>query len=115
MQPLHPQAVEKASLDPSFTNTETPRLKSTENQQNIKPFTRITRTKIYSKSIPIESSQTIKGWIFALKYFIKYGLNDIRGTIEKVSQKFDQIFYREYTKNLWDEIASKNTIFSLIR
>ena len=23
-------------------------------------------------------------------------------------------FYREYTKNLWDEIASKNTIISLL-
>ena len=34
LQPLHPEAVENASPDPSFTNTETPMLKSTENQQN---------------------------------------------------------------------------------
>ena len=41
-------------------------------------------------------------------------MNDTGETIEKVSKKFDQIFYREYTKNLWDEIASKNTIISLL-
>ena len=34
LQPLHPEAVENESPDPSFTNTETPMLKSTENQQN---------------------------------------------------------------------------------
>ena len=45
---------------------------------------------------------------------MKNELNDIRETIAKVSQKFDQIFYREYTKNLWDDIASKNTIISLL-
>ena len=62
-----------------------------------------------------ESSQTpLKAKFLALKCFIKEGLNDICETIEKVSQKFDQIFYRECTKNLWDEIASKNTIISLV-
>ena len=35
-------------------------------------------------------------------------------TTEKVPEKFDLIFYREYTKNLWDEIASKNTSISLL-
>ena len=35
-------------------------------------------------------------------------------TIEKVPEKFDLIFYREYTKNLWDEIASQNTSISLL-
>ena len=45
---------------------------------------------------------------------LKNELNDIRETIEKVSQKFDPLFYRDYTKNLWDEIASKNTIISLL-
>ena len=34
LQPLHPEAVENKSPDSSFTNTETPMLKSTENQQN---------------------------------------------------------------------------------
>ena len=57
-------------------------------------------------------------WIFseflALKCFIKDEWNDILETVEKVSQKFDQILCREYTKNLWDEIASKNTIISLL-
>ena len=27
---------------------------------------------------------------------------------------FNEIRYREYTKNLWDDIASKNTIISLL-
>ena len=75
---------------------ETPVLKSTQNQPNI--------------NFLQESSQTpLKLEYFALKYFIKDKLNDIRETIEKASQKVDQIFYKEYTKNLWDEIASKNT------
>ena len=34
MQQLHPQTVENASPDPTFRNTRTPTLKSTENQQN---------------------------------------------------------------------------------
>ena len=49
-----------------------------------------------------------------LKCFIKDELNDIRQTVEKVSEKFDQIFYGKYTKNWWDEIASKNTIIDLL-
>ena len=49
----------------------------------------------------------LKGEFLELKCFIKDELNDIRETIEKVSQKFDQIFSRECTKNLWDEIVSK--------
>ena len=45
-----------------------------------------------------ESSQSpLKAGFLALKCFIKDELNDIRETIEKVSEKFDQIFYREYT------------------
>ena len=76
-------------------------LKSTQNQQNV--------------SFLQDSSQTLlEAEFIALKCYIKDELNDIRETIEKVSQKFDQIFYREYTKNLWDEIASKNTIISLL-
>ena len=60
-----------------------------------------------------ESSQTpLKAEFLALKCFIKDELNVIPETIEKVSQKFDQIFYREYTQNLWDEIASNNTTIS---
>ena len=34
LQTLHPKAVENASPDPTFTNTETPMLKSTKTQQN---------------------------------------------------------------------------------
>ena len=34
LQSLHPEAVENASPDPTFTNTQIPMLKSTENQQN---------------------------------------------------------------------------------
>ena len=76
-------------------------LKSTQNQQN---------THFLQ-----EPSQTpLKAEFLALKCFTKDELNDIREIIEKVLEKFDQIFYREYTKNLWDEIASKNTIISLL-
>ena len=76
-------------------------LKSTQDQQNV--------------NFSQESSETLlKAEFLALKCFIKDELNDIPETIENVSQKFDQIFYREYTKNLWDEIASKNTIISLL-
>ena len=32
LQPIHPQAVENASPDPRITNTETPMLKSNQNQ-----------------------------------------------------------------------------------
>ena len=74
-------------------------LKSAQNQQNV--------------NFLQESSQTpLKAEFLALKCFIKDELNDIPETIEKVSQKFDQIFYREYTQNLWDEIASNNTTIS---
>ena len=74
-------------------------LKSAQNQQNV--------------NFLQESSQTpLKTEFLALKCFIKDELNDIPETIEKVSQKFDQIFYREYTQNLWDEIASNNTTIS---
>ena len=73
--------------------------KSAQNQQNV--------------NFLQESSQTpLKAEFLALKCFIKDELNDIPETIEKVSQKFDQIFYREYTQNLWDEIASNNTTIS---
>ena len=71
-----------------------------------------------------ESSQTSTLWesaqpplkaeFIALKCFIKDELNDIRETIEKVLQNKNLIKYREYTKNLWDKTASKNTIISLI-
>ena len=84
---------------------------------------RDTNAKIHSKSTKSkllqEYSQTplkaefVKILAF-LKCFIKDELNNIRETVEKVSEKFDQIFYREYTKNLWDEIASKNTIICLL-
>ena len=74
-------------------------LKSAQNQQNV--------------NFLQESSQTpLKAEFLALKCFIKDELNVIPETIEKVSQKFDQIFYREYTQNLWDEIASNNTTIS---
>ena len=73
-------------------------LKSTQNRQNA--------------NFLQESCQTLlKAEFLALKCFIKGELNDIRETIEKVSEEFDQIFY---TKNLWDEIASKNIIISLL-
>ena len=75
----------------------------------------LTRTNPQKEILTKESSQTLLDAEFiALKCYIKGELNDIRETIEKVSQKFDQIFYREYTKNFWDEIASKNTIISLL-
>ena len=45
---------------------------------------------------------------------MKDELNDLRETIENVSKKIDQIFYREYPKNLWDETATKNTNISLL-
>ena len=62
-------------------------LKSTQDQQNV--------------NFSQESSETLlKAEFLALKCFIKDELNDIRETIENVSQKFDQIFYREYSKNL---------------
>ena len=92
---------ENSSRDSRITNTESPVLKSTQNQQNAQFLQK--------------SSQTpLKAEFLTLKCFTKDELNDIRETIEKVSEKFDQIFYREYTKNLWDEIASKNTIISLL-
>ena len=34
--------------------------------------------------------------------------------LKTIDQKFDQMFYRKYTKNLWDRIASKNTVISLL-
>ena len=119
MQPLHPEAVENASPGPDFTNTETPIPKSTENRQNANHLqeTPVLKSTLNQQNVNFlqESSQTLLDAEFiALKCYIKGELNDIRETIEKVSQKFDQIFYREYTKNLWDEIASKNTIISLL-
>ena len=61
-------------------------LKSTENQR--------------SANLLQKSSQTpLKAEFLALKCFIKDELNDIRQTVEKVSEKFDQIFYGKYTKN----------------
>ena len=64
-------------------------LKSTQNQQNV--------------SFLQDSSQTLlEAEFIALKCYIKDELNDIRET------------YREYTKDLWNEIASKNTIISLL-
>ena len=50
LQTLHPKAVENASPDPTFTNTETPMLKSTKTQQNANHLQESPRTKIYSKS-----------------------------------------------------------------
>ena len=62
-----------------------------------------------------EPSHTLlEAEFLVLKCLIKNELNDVRETIEKVSQKFDQIFCREYSKNLWDEIASNNIIISLL-
>ena len=119
MQQLHPKAVENASPDLTFRNTETPMLKSTENQQNANFLqkTSVLKSTQHPQNVNFsqESFRTqLKAEFLALKCFIKDELNDICETIEKVSQKFDQIFYREYTKNLWDEIASKNTIISLL-
>ena len=119
LQPLLPQTVENASPDPTFTNTETPMLKSTENQQNANllqetPVLKSTQNQ-QNVNVLQESSQTpLKAEFLPLKCFIRDELNDIRETIETASQKFDQIFYREYTKNLWNEISSKNTIISLM-
>ena len=118
LKPLHPEAVENASPNPAFTNTETPMLKSTESRQNANHLQETPVLKSQNQqnvNFLQESSQTLlEAEFISLKCYIKDELNDIRETIEKVSQKFDQIFYREYTKNLWDEIASKNTIISLL-
>ena len=76
-------------------------LKSTQNEQNA--------------NLLQESSLTpLTAEFLVLKIYTKHELNNILENIEKVFRKFDQIFYREYTKNLWDEIASKNTIISLL-
>ena len=67
-----------------------PMLKFTENKQNVN----------FYKSLPK----------LHVRLRVRHG---IRETFEKVSGKFDQRFYGKYTKNLWDEIASKSTIISL--
>ena len=110
LQPLHPKAVENTLPDATFTNTDAPMLKSTKNQQNGKllqetPVLKSTQNQQIVNFLQ-ESSQTpLKAELFALKCLIKDELNDICETIEKISQKLDQSFYREYNKNLWDEIA----------
>ena len=94
-------------------------LKSTQNQQNANflqetPVLKPTQNQQNAHFLQDSSQIPLKAEFLALKCFIKDELNDVRETIEKVSEKIDQIFYREYTKNLWDETASKNTIISLL-
>ena len=107
LQPLHPKAVENTLPDATFTNTDAPMLKSTKNQQNGKLLqeTPVLKSTQNQQIVNLSSQTPLKAVFFALKRLIKGELNDICETIEKISQKLDQIFYREYNKNLWDEIA----------
>ena len=77
-------------------------LKSTQNQQN---------ANILQES----SKNPLKADFLPIKCFVIYELYNISENNKKVSEKFDPKFYREYTKNVWDEIASKNTIINLIK
>ena len=88
--------------------------KFSENQQNanlLQISSKSTKCKFFLQDF---SQTPLNAEFFALKCFIIDELNDICETIGKVSGKFDQIFCREYTKNLWNEITSKNTIISLL-
>ena len=107
LQPLHPKAVENTLPDAIFTNTDTPMLKSTKNQQNgnLLQETPVLKSTQNQQIVNLSSQTPLKAEFFALKRLIKDELNDICETIEKISQKLDQIFNREYNKNLWDEIA----------
>ena len=107
LQPLHPKAVENTLPDATFTNTDAPMLKSTKNQQNGKLLqeTPVLKSTQNQQIVNLSSQTPLKAEFFALKRLIKDELNDICETIEKISQKLDQSFYREYNKNLWDEIA----------
>ena len=91
-------------------------LKSTKSQQNGKLLqeTPVLKSTQNQQIVNLSSQTPLKAEFFALKRLIKDELNDICETIEKISQKLDQIFNREYNKNLWDEIAWKNTIISLL-
>lgn len=78
-------------------------------------MTRNTRVKIHSKSgnaniykSPPKLHKKLS--FFSLKCLTNDELNDICEAIEKLPEKFDQIFYREYTNNLRVETASNNTI-----
>ena len=107
LQPLHPKAVENTLPDATFTNTDAPMLKSTKNQQNGKLLqeTPVLKSTQNQQIVNLPSQTPLKTEFFALKRLIKDELNDICETIEKISQKLDQVFYREYNKNLGDEIA----------
>ena len=101
MELLHHQPVENSSPDPTITNTKTSKLKFTQNQLNA--------------NFLQESSQTpSKAEFLALKCFVMDELDNTVENFKKVSEKFDQQFYREHTKNSWDEIASKYTIINLL-
>ena len=82
-------------------------LKSTKNQQNgnLLQETPVLKSTQNQQIVNLSSHTPLKAEFFALKRLIKDELNDICETIEKISQKLDQIFNREYNKNLWDEIA----------
>ena len=76
MQPLHPETVENASPDPAFTNTETPMLKSTENQQNANHLQKTLLLKSAENQQNVnflqESSKTLlEAEFIALKCYIK--------------------------------------------
>ena len=91
---------------------ETPVLKSTQYQQNAnllqeKPVLKFTQNR---QQFLQESSQTpLKAEFLAIKCFV---IDELYNLV-KILKRF-QRFYREYTKNLWDEIASKNTIINLL-
>ena len=91
---------------------ETPVLKSTQYQQNAnllqeKPVLKFTQNR---QQFLQESSQTpLKAEFLAIKCFV---IDELYNLV-KILKRF-QRFYREYTKNLWDEIASKNTITNLL-
>ena len=76
LQPLHPEAVENVSPDPTFTNTQIPMLKSTENQQNANylqetPVPKSTQNQQKVNFLQ-ESSQTLlMAEFLALKCYVK--------------------------------------------
>ena len=90
MQPLHPKAVENTLPDAIFTNTDTPMLKSTKNQQNgnLLQETPVLKSTQNQQIVNLSSQTPLKAEFFALKRLIKDELNDICETIEKISQNW---------------------------
>ena len=90
----------------------TPVLKSTQHQQNAnllqeKAVLKFTQNR---QQFLQGSSQTpLKAEFLAIKCFV---IDELYNLV-KILKRFKR-FYREYTKNLWDEIASKNTITNLL-